>query len=447
MKIPWSYVVVVAAAVRWRPCQGLVVFGRCLRKTILTPINGPTHKMNISGRPDTCPRDYRSSGAHSNKDALCGTNNLIPRAKSLPLIFHPTEFGAILAAVLTSYLLITPPLPAHAGEVGAKITKAVTTSDLGISVRQSVVKGAQIMDKIDGQWERLSDKLGLGAVRSKQSARPKAKVIPELQPLDVAAANRLLQISDMAFLRAYPGGSLSNNKLQQEVDGVAKMVQVSFQRSGVAFVDPARPLEFETGPQFNFAVYSHYKAYSNLLLTQQQSQNSKDSKSFATIRADFERFVGQALLDEWKIKETSSSPLTRALQQTDTLATKLRDFGFAASVDPSPPIDSEDWQDFLEGDVPELNWNVAVDGDITLNAQILLQEQGYRIYPNIARFVLQQIFQDVLAQATAQPGGVGGISSATKVSVMDYYFDTDYTSDPDKFEAKEVLLSVSLENE
>ena len=52
---------------------------------------------------------------------------------------------------------VSGPSVANAGEVGARITKAVTTSDLGISVRTSVVKGAQLADKIDGQWEKRSE--------------------------------------------------------------------------------------------------------------------------------------------------------------------------------------------------------------------------------------------------------------------------------------------------
>jgi hypothetical protein len=358
----------------------------------------------------------------------------------------------IVPALIASLLIITPPLSARAGEVGARITKAVTTSDLGISVRQSVVSGAQIMDKIDGQWERFSDYLGLGAERSKQAARPTPKIIPEIKPLNVEAARQMLEISDQAFLQAYPDGSMTSNKLQQEIENVAQMVKVSFERSGVTFLDPEHPLVFETGPQFNFAVYSHYKAYSSLLLNQQkqQQQNTKNLKPFAIIRSDFERLVGQALLEKWKLKDTlpasSSSSLTRALQQTDKLAATIQDLGLAALVDTSPPIESEDWQEFLDGDAPELNWNVAVDGDVTLNTQILLQEQGYRLYPNFVRFALKEIFENVLVDATAKSDKLSGMVPV-KVSVMDYYFDTDYSSDPDKFQVKEVLLGVSLENE
>ena len=52
------------------------------------------------------------------------------------------------------------PEPALSGEVGARITKAVTTSDLGVSVRRSVVKGAQVIDSLDGKWEQFSGTVG-----------------------------------------------------------------------------------------------------------------------------------------------------------------------------------------------------------------------------------------------------------------------------------------------
>ena len=62
-------------------------------------------------------------------------------------------FGALKASGLAAVLI---PQPAFAGEVGARITKAVTQSDLGVSVRRSVVKGAQVIDSLDGKWEQFS---------------------------------------------------------------------------------------------------------------------------------------------------------------------------------------------------------------------------------------------------------------------------------------------------
>jgi len=44
------------------------------------------------------------------------------------------------ASGLLPFVLLPSTEPCFAGEIGAKITSAVTTSDLGISVRRSVVK-------------------------------------------------------------------------------------------------------------------------------------------------------------------------------------------------------------------------------------------------------------------------------------------------------------------
>ena len=356
-----------------------------------------------------------------------------PRSTGHPIL--PILAAALTMITMSTSILPTP--PAHAGEVGAKITKAVTTSDLGISVRTSVVKGAQLMDSIDGKWERFSDNFGLGAERSKQVGRPKPKAIPPLQKLNVGMAQRLLDLSDQAFLKSI-GPTISASQLQQEIDTVARLVQVSFERSGVEFpTDGASLLQFDNAAQFNFATYVHYKAYSNIIL------NQKDGgKSFNAIRSDFERAMGQALLDEWKLKASNtnrdaSSSLSALNQQTHQLATILVDNGLAAAIE-EPTVNADDWEDVVAGDLAELNWNVAVDGDATLNAQILLQEQGFRLYPNFARHALQQVVQESLTSAQAK---------ATKVSVMDYYFDTDYNSDPDKFEVKEVLLGVSVESD
>ena len=299
--------------------------------------------------------------AHEDNDSLLWTKNSKSMLSSTLFATIATAF--VISTTATIPIFLTVPSVAHAGEVGAKITKAVTTSDLGISVRTSVVKGAQIMDRLDGQWEKLSDKYALGSERSKQPNRPKPKVIPQLQPLNVKAAQQVLEISDQAFLQASDISSPS--VLQKEIENVAQLVKVSFERSGVTLLEPFDA--FRTGPQFNFVVYTHFKAYSNLLLEQQQRQpqDNKSGKSFMTIRSNFERMVGQKLMDAWHLKKTreqstSSSSLETAMVNIQNMAKKLQDYGFVALVDPST-IDPDDWQDFLDG-ATDLNWNVALDG-------------------------------------------------------------------------------------
>jgi hypothetical protein len=371
-------------------------------------------------------------------------SNLVPRrllqeneeSSSEESEISPTRRNVLLGSMMSgAVLLAAVPLPSSAGEVGARITQAVTTSELGMSVRTSVVKGAQVADQLDGQWERFSDKFGLGAERGKQGSRPKPKVIPDLLPLDVVTARQLLELSDQAFLSvATTGSTIRPAVLQAQLEKVANLVKISFERSGVV-INVENPLQFENAQQFNFAVYTHFKAYSDLIVEQKIP--------FGPFRRKFEQQLGEQLATSLLRPEgyTTTKPsssgnnrkeesLQAALKAVDDLCTILRNKGLVALVERSP-VDDEQVSDWLDG-FGDLEFTVALDGDSTLNAQILLQEQGFRLYPNFARYAITYLMQQV--------------ASDQKVSSMDYYFDTDYSSDPDKFEVKEVLLTVQLEN-
>ncbi len=370
----------------------------------------------------------------------------------------------VAGGLLTSF---SGPSVANAGEVGARITKAVTTSDLGISVRTSVVKGAQMADKIDGQWEKFSDKYGLGSKRTNQqvSKRPNDKKIPDPLPLNIDTAQKILDVSDEVFLKLMP--TLSQQRLTASIEKVAKLSMPSFERSGVVFpvVDDtsststieslgASFMRFETAPQFNFVVYAHFKAYSDLIL------EKGSSIDFGNFRSEFERGVGQRLIetfrladvtkkesrDQQEINSVLKNQLLVALEQTDTFGRRLRELGLVANVDRNSVESNYDLQDFVDDALSDLVITLSVDGDATLQSQMLLQEQGYRLYPNFNRFVVTELFRQAvqtkvsssLSLASAQDG-------SRKVSVMDYYFDTNYNSDPDKFEVRQVLLNISIE--
>jgi hypothetical protein len=448
----------------------------------------------------------------------------------------------LTGVLVTASIVASGPSVAKAGEVGARITKAVTTSDLGISVRTSVVKGAQLADKIDGQWEKFSDTYGLGSERTKQvGRRPKDKTIPDPLPLNTDAAQKILDISDEVFLKLMP--AFSPQKLTTRIENISKSAMPSFERSGVVFsvnkegsnnsnyenVAAADLLRFETAPQFNFAVYAHFKAYSELILEKGNSINFANfriefersvgqrlietfqlantaSKGFARqeqqtnavlknqllaaleqtdtlsrrlrelglvanvdrnsiestddlqdFRIEFERSVGQRLIETFQLANTASKGFARqeqqtnavlknqllaALEQTDTLSRRLRELGLVANVDRNSIESTDDLQDFVDDALADLIITVSVDGDVTLQAQILLQEQGYRLYPNFNRFVVTEFFREAISLPNGNSGNDDG---SHKVSVMDYYFDTNYNSDPDKFEVKQVLLNISIE--
>lgn len=105
----------------------------------------------------------------------------------------------LTSAIFASTTLLATQ-PSNAGEIGAKITKAVTQSDIGISVRKSVVRGAQTIDQLDGKWEKFSDTYNLGSERSRQDKRPKPKVIPDPLPLDSKVARSVIDTADLVSI-------------------------------------------------------------------------------------------------------------------------------------------------------------------------------------------------------------------------------------------------------
>ncbi len=66
----------------------------------------------------------------------------------------------------------------------AELDTSSEMNDLTRQIRASVVRGAQIIDKLDGEWERFSDDLGLGENRN----QPKKKVLGvQVETKDVEA--------------------------------------------------------------------------------------------------------------------------------------------------------------------------------------------------------------------------------------------------------------------
>jgi hypothetical protein len=364
---------------------------------------------------------------------------------------------SLVFGVLSSSNLILPER-ASASELGTKITQAITTSDLGITVRRSVVRGAQVFDRVDEKWEQFSDQFQLGTERAKQASRPIPRSISPSQPLDSILASQCLQICDQVFLQLT---AVSATKLQQQIQTVSDTVSPSFERVGLSkqeMIVTNNPYP-TTSAQFNFLLYVHYKAYIDLWSTQNKSSTS----NFQIFRERFEAEVGQQLVsllakkmnDKTKgslrlsLTDTSTDstgiqqPLLLALEtavnEIDHICQILVDSGFVSAIDDSASsaamkFSDDQVIDWSQG-LSSLTWSIALDGDVSLSTQILLQEQGYRLYPSFARFAVQSILRSTVGKMRQ------------KISIQDYYLDTDYNSDPEKFEVKEVLLNIEIESE
>ena len=325
--------------------------------------------------------------------------------------------------------------PSWAGEIGNKVNAAVTQSDLGISVRRTVVRGAQWMDKIDGSWEKFSDDFGLGVERSKREARPEEREIPPLKPLDKEAARAMLDAARAAFLLIVPISS--EDELKRKIEKVDSLVRKSFERAGLEIKE--KDVDAET---FNYLAYTTFKAFNEILVERKVN--------FKKFRVPFELELGDRLCkillssnaSGTKQNEASAgttidsdalkSTLSAALADVDRLLSTLVSKGLVAATERAN-IDNEkinDWSD----DLSDLQFSIALDKDITQNGQILLGEQGYRLVPDFARFAISSILRNYLSPLKEE------------VTTEEYYMDTSYSSDPNLFEVKQVLLNIVIES-
>jgi hypothetical protein len=332
--------------------------------------------------------------------------------------------------------LLALPDPSVAGELGTKITAAVTQSELGQSVRRSVVQGAQVMDQLDSKLESFADRFQLGAERSQRPDRPLPKVIPPAQPLDVAMATQVLTLQDRIFCFE---AKIDATALQSRVNAIDQKARPAYERSGLllsASTGAAAPLS--QAADFNYLSYIHYKAYVDLLL------DKEDIVTFPSFQKNFDRKLAAELFALTKVK--IPTPLSRdkrdlgeerirALKDArvciDEVCTLLVEKGFISSFD-NANVEAEAVEDWA-ADLTDLTWSVAIDGDITLQSQMLLQDQGVRLYPRLAHLLVEYVLKTSLV--------------GQAIDVEDYYLDTDYNSDPAKFEVKEVLINVRIESE
>lgn len=408
--------------------------------------------------PDVNPKSDRRSCAYRDASASTVTRNIhtvssqkhsSPRTNILYSQQNDrrsflTKSAASLLAVATA----TKSFDANAfdaetasADIRSRVNKAVTQSDLGISVRKSVVRGAQVMDKVDGNWERFSDRFSLGSERSRREGRPEQKIIPKPLPLNSSIANQLLQASDSVFVSLVP--FVSDGQLSSKIAKVQSLVRKSFERAGLP-TDTGNEDHLLDGPTFNYLAYSHFKAYSDIIIENESKIN------FGKFRKDFEGELGRKIVDNiiepanhadlvsivGSERKRTSDELKKAfsgsLRFIDAICSSLQSNGLVSIAERSN-IDEEDIDDWSQ-DLADLQFNVALDGDITLGSQMLLQEQGFRLYPDFGRFAVTAALEKYL----------GGLNEDVKSD--EYYMDTDYNSDPDKFEVKEVLLNIVIES-
>lgn len=133
-----------------------------------------------------------------------------------------------------------------------------------------------------------------------------------------------------------------------------------------------------------------------------------------------------------KSKESLQKSIVAALSLTDEVMANLVSNGLVALAERND-VDSEKLADWTD-DLTDIVLSIPLDGDITLNSQVLLQEQGFRLYPDFGRFCITAALQKSLAE------------TGQSISSDEYYMDNNYSSDPALFEVKQVLINIVIDS-
>ena len=208
--------------------------------------------------------------------------------------------------------------------------------------------------------------------------------------------------------------------------------------------------------EFNFECYAHFRVYNEILIERGIAFGPFQRMLDAIIGT----FVLQLALERENPELSSIAPpsspssdtlakcLTNSLRVTDGIATLLQKKGFVSSWERSIPLD-DDVEDFVDLNSPvsaDLTYSLALNGDITLNSQLLLQELGYRLYPSIGRWMMREALSQCYAGATDGDDSMSD-GRRIKVQIDDYYMDTSYNSNPDLFEVKQILLNIVIQRD
>jgi hypothetical protein len=173
---------------------------------------------------------------------------------------------------LSTYTLATSYQPCVAQDLwdsvpGDSFTQSITESELGTSVRRAVVRGAQLFDKVDQQWEQFSDKFHLGSERSQTMDRPRPKPIPARKPIDSVWAHDWLQVTDETFTSIL---AVPKERLESRIQQLDSLVQKSFfpsstSNTGQSLANNSGAVDDSSHAFFNYLSYLHFKTYCQLI--------------------------------------------------------------------------------------------------------------------------------------------------------------------------------------
>ena len=283
--------------------------------------------------------------------------------------------------------IICHPLPAWSASSSSDEVQgiaAVTKSELGQSVRRTVIGGAQLADTIDLKWERFSDSL-----RDEKKCDPRtnrrmfdngtrkdgtkignpvlgALCTPEpLGPLD---ATLPAVVSDLALDAMKEIAGTQENALKEKENLVKERVAPAFDRAIKSAADDTEELKRQ---EYNRDLYTRMRAYGEILPKRESSKAVEKlwgNKILSSLAPNANRddytspFPKPDPTDDQPYDETA---LLDALGAVSVTLDKMKAGGLIGHWEISIPEDDY--------------WNVvtiAVDDDISIGGQMLARESN-----------------------------------------------------------------------
>jgi len=308
---------------------------------------------------------------------------------------------------------------------------AVTDSSVGRAFRRSVVRGAQVADKLDEGWERFSDGLRDKSKCDKNTGRrlydngvrkdgtpignPGLGTLctpVELLPLDTVFAEKLLET---ALKSATLVSATKEEYLQQVIQETKDLVRPSFERSMVGNDEEKRR------KTFNFEFYSTMRAITNVL--------GERKVSIKEFQLAWGRELVSIYAPSANRKDYSSPfPDIDAIDDYDYDKNKLLD-GLGALTVTLDKFKQGGLLSFVEISIPYDDYGsvvtVAVDDYVPITSEILLAEQK------------------LLCQGPIQALAVYLLDKASIAFAADTFYLDPSTTSQTNYNPTQLLLSLS----
>lgn len=301
------------------------------------------------------------------------------------LIPHKKEISRRDFASLISLAPMVLPFASNAVIDESQGIPVVTESSLGRSFRKSVIKGAQVADSLDEQWERFSDGLRDKSKCDEKTGRrlydngkrkdgtsignPGLGSLCNPEPLVPLKVETAAQVLDLAILSAVSASDKGESVVRDKITEIKILVSPSFERKE----QMATSEDEKTKVRYNFELYATLRAIKNCLNGDKNSiRNFQVKWGEQLVQLFAPTASGKDYISPFTEKEDEfadfdydKNKLLDALGKLTVALTKLKAGGLIGYYEISIPYDDY-------GSVV----TVAIDDYVSISSEILLSEQG-----------------------------------------------------------------------